>query len=121
MIRLTSAKSLTDESEALPTTCICFLNSDNVGKAQYEPIHQFEELVFPYTGFAQGMTQALYVNDFLYANFSTPSNFAVFAFHEHEPLVDSRQNDYLIFQSPHLECFTNPNHIYRVFLHLDKL
>ena len=99
MIGLTSAKSLTDESEALPTTCTRFLNSDNVEMAQCKPIHQFKELVFPYIGFAQGMTQALYVNDFLYANSSTPSNFTVFAFHEQEPLLDSRQNDSLIFQS----------------------
>jgi hypothetical protein len=67
--------------------------------AQCEPIRQFKELVFPYIGFAQGMTQGLYVNDFLYADSSTPRNFAVFAFHEQEPLLDSRQNDYLIFQS----------------------
>ena len=66
--------------------------------AQYELVHQFKELGFPDIGFAQGTAQALFVGDFLYADSSTPSNFAVFAFHEQTPLSASRQNVYLICQ-----------------------
>ncbi len=98
MIGQASAKSSTDESEAISETCTRFLNSDNVGMAQYELVHQFKELGFPDISFAQGTEKALYVGDFLYANSSTPSNFTVFAFHEQEPLLDFRQNDYLICQ-----------------------
>ena len=98
MIGRASAKSSTDESVAISATCSRFLNSDNIGMAQYELVHQFKDLGFPDIGFAQGTAQALYVGDFLYADSSTPSNFTVFAFHEQEPLSDSRQNDYLICQ-----------------------
>jgi hypothetical protein len=66
--------------------------------AQYELVHQFKDLGFPDIGFAQGTAQALFVGDFLYNDSSTPSNFTIFAFHEQEPLSDSRQNDYLICQ-----------------------
>ena len=66
--------------------------------AQYELVHQFKELGFPDISFAQGTAQALFVGNFLYANFSMPSDFTVFAFHEQEPLSDSCQNDYLICQ-----------------------
>jgi len=98
MIRQASAKSSTDESQAISATCSHFLISDNVGMAQYELVHQFKELGFPDIGFAQGTAQALFVGIFLYADSSTPSNFTVFAFHEQEPLLDSRQSDYLISQ-----------------------
>jgi len=66
--------------------------------AQYELVHQFKELGFPNIGFAQGTSQALFVCNFLYSNSSTPSNFTVFTFHKHEPLLDSHQNNYLICQ-----------------------
>ena len=66
--------------------------------AQYELVRQLKELGFPDISFAQGTAQALYVGDFLYANFSTPSNFTVFTFHKQEPLLDSRQNDCQICQ-----------------------
>ena len=98
MIGRASAKSSTDESVAISATCSRFLNSDNIGMAQYELVHQFKDLGFPDIGFAQGTAQALFVGDFLYADSSTPSNFTVFAFHEQEPLSDSRQNEYLICQ-----------------------
>jgi hypothetical protein len=93
-----SAKSSTDKSEALSATCTRFINSENVGMAQYKLIHQFKELGFPNIGFAQGTVQALYIDDFLYSDSSTPSNFPVFAFHEVEPLSNSRQKDYLVCQ-----------------------
>jgi hypothetical protein len=98
MIGRASAKSSTDESEALSVTSTRFINSENVGMAQYELIHQFKKLGFPDIGFAQGTVQALYIGDFLYSDSSTPSNFIVFAFHEVEPLSNSRQKDYLVCQ-----------------------
>jgi hypothetical protein len=52
MIGRASAKSLTDESEILSVTCTHFLNSKNVGMAQFELIHQFMKLGFPNIGFA---------------------------------------------------------------------
>ena len=60
MIRRASAKSSTDESEALLVTCTRFINSENVGMAQYELIHQFKELGVLNIGFAQGTVQVLY-------------------------------------------------------------
>ncbi len=98
MIRRASAKSSTDESEALLVTCTRFINSENVGMAQYKLIHQFKELGFPNIGFAQGMVQALYIGNFLYSDSSTASNFTVSAFHKVEPLSNSCQKDYLICQ-----------------------
>jgi len=98
MIGHASEKSSTDEAVAFSASCSRFLNSDNIGMAQYELVHQFKEMGFPDIGFAQGTAQALFVGDFLYADSSTPSNFTVFAFHEQAPLSDSRQNDYLICQ-----------------------
>ena len=59
MIRSVSAKSSSDESQAIPATCTHFLNSTNVGMAQYKLVHQFKELGFPYIGFTQGTAQAL--------------------------------------------------------------
>jgi len=98
MIGRASTKSSTDEAVAISASCSRFLNSDNIGMAQYELVHQFKELGFPDIGFAQGTAQALFIGDFLYADSSTPSNFAVFAFHEQTPLSESRQNIYLICQ-----------------------
>jgi hypothetical protein len=98
MIGRASAKSSTDKLEALLATCTRFINLENVGMAQYELIHQFKELGFPDIGFAQGTVLALYIGNFLYSNSSTPRNITVFAFHEVEPLSNSRQKDYLICQ-----------------------
>jgi hypothetical protein len=53
--------------------------------------------VFFNIGFTQGTAQALYNSDFFYADFSTPSNFTIFAFHKQEPLSDP-----LSKLSPHL-------------------
>ena len=92
------SKKLNNKLVAISATLSQFLNSDYIGMAQYELVHQFKELGFPNIGFAQGTSQALFVCNFLYANSSTPSNFTVFTFHEHEPLSDSHQNNYLICQ-----------------------
>jgi hypothetical protein len=98
MIGRASAKSSSDDSLTIPETFSRFINSENSGMAQYQLVHQFKELGFQDIGFAQGMVQALYVGNLLYADSSMPSNFTVFAFHEIEPLSNSRQNDYLICQ-----------------------
>jgi hypothetical protein len=98
MIGRASAKSSTDKLEALSALCTRFINSENVGMAQYELIHQFKELGFPDIGFAQGTVQALYIGNYLYSDSSTPSNFTVFAFHKVEPLSNSHQKDYLVCQ-----------------------
>jgi hypothetical protein len=55
-------------------------------------------LGYPQYWFCTGHSTSPVVGDFLYADSITPSNFTVFAFHELEPLSDSRQNDYLICQ-----------------------
>jgi hypothetical protein len=77
MIGCASVKISTDESEAISAMCTRFLNSDNVGMAQYELVHQFKELGFSNIGFVQGTAQAPYSGNFLYSNSSTPSNFTV--------------------------------------------
>jgi hypothetical protein len=84
------------KDKKITPTCLCFINSDNVGLAQYKLIHQFKENSFPNVKFASGTTQPLYLRDFLYANSSSPSNFTVFAFHEQEPNSSNQQTDYLI-------------------------
>jgi hypothetical protein len=86
----------TDETEALPATCSCFINQENVGMAQYNLVHQFKGQGFHDITFALGTTNALYVGGFLYADSSTPSNFTIFAFHEQELNLDNRQHNYLI-------------------------
>ena len=63
MIGRASTKSSTDEAVAISASCSRFLNSDNIGMAQYELVHQFKELGFPDIGFAQGTAQALFVGD----------------------------------------------------------
>jgi hypothetical protein len=95
-VRERISKSSTIESETLLSTCIHFLNSEIVGMAHYELIHQLKELGFPNIGIAQGTAQALYIGNFLYTNSSTPGNLTVFAFHKQEPLLDTCQNDHLV-------------------------
>ncbi len=96
MICRALASCSTDETEALPATCSHFINQENAGMAQYDLVHQFKEQGFHDVTFAAGTTIALYVGGFLYADSSTPSNFAIFAFHEQELNSDNRQHDYLI-------------------------
>ncbi len=66
-------------------SCLRFINSDNVGMAQFELTHQFTSYRLDDVGFAAGTVQALHVGEFLYSDSSTPSNFTVFAFYEQAP------------------------------------
>ncbi len=90
MICRAAALSSTDDNESLPTTFSCFINQENVGMAQYDLVHQFKEQGYYDVAFASGTTQALYIDKFLYADLSTPSNFTIFAFYEQEPNLDNR-------------------------------
>jgi hypothetical protein len=96
MHKQAAATDWNDEDKEIAPTCLCFINSDNVGIAHYKLIHQFKESRFPDVTFSLGTTQALYLGDFLYADLSSPSNFTVFAFHEQEPDSSNQQTDYLI-------------------------
>ncbi len=96
MLKQATATDRNDKDKEIAPTCLRFINSDNVGLAQYELIYQFKESGFPDVTFALGMTQALYLGDFLYTKLSSPSNFTVFAFHEQEPNSLNQQTDYLI-------------------------
>jgi hypothetical protein len=96
MLKQAAATDRNNKDKEIAPTCLRFINSVNIGLAQYELIHQFKESGFPNVTSALGMTQALYLGDFLYANLSFPSNFTVFAFHEQEPNSSKQQADYLI-------------------------
>jgi hypothetical protein len=97
MVSCAAATHSTDKNEVLLATFTCFINCNNVGMAQHDLIHQFKDLGYKDNiSFASGMTQALYMGEFLYVDSSTPSNFTIFAFHEQEPNSNERQNDYLI-------------------------
>jgi hypothetical protein len=93
----------TNEIEALPANCSCFINQENAGMAQYNLFHQFKEQGFHNITFALGTTNALYVGGFLYADSSNPSNFTIFAIYEQEPNLDNRQHNYLICHSIQVE------------------
>jgi hypothetical protein len=88
--------SSNNDNETLSETYTQFINQENVGKAQYNLVHQFQEHGFPEVPFALGTMQALYVGEFLFSDSSTPSTFTVFTFYEQELNSDDRQNDYLI-------------------------
>jgi hypothetical protein len=96
MLKQAAATDQNNKDKEIAPTCLCFINSNNVGLAQYKLIHQFKESGFPDVTFALGMTQALYLGDFLYTNLSSPSNFMVFAFYQQEPNSSNQQTDYLI-------------------------
>jgi hypothetical protein len=96
MIKQATATDWNDKDKEIAPTCLHFINSDKINLAQYKLIHQFKESRFPNVTFASGMTQALYLGDFLYANSSSPSNFTVFTFREQEPNSFNQQKDYLI-------------------------
>jgi hypothetical protein len=80
MIARAAALSSNDKNENLPETFIRFVNCGNVGMAQYNLVHQFEEQGFPNVAFALGTMQALFIREFLYSDLSTPSNFTIFCF-----------------------------------------
>ncbi len=96
MLKRASATNHNNKNDKIAPTLLQFINSDNVGLAQYELIHQFKEGGFPDIMFALRTTQALYLGDFLYSDSSLPSNFMVSAFHKQEPNPSNQQTDYLI-------------------------
>jgi hypothetical protein len=96
MLKQAAAKDQNNEDEEIAPTCLRFINSGNIGLAQYELIHQFKESRFPDITFVSGTTQALYLVEFLYSDSSSPSNFMGFTFHEQEPNSSNQQTDYLI-------------------------
>jgi hypothetical protein len=96
MLKRAAATDPLNENSNITPSCLCFINSDNVGMAQLELIHQFETYNLDDVGFAAGTVQALHVGEFLYSDSSTPSNYTVFAFSEQAPNAGSQQMDYLI-------------------------
>ena len=96
MLKRAAATDPLDENSKIAPSCLRFINSDNVGMAQLELIHQFETYNLDDVGFAAGTVQALHVGEFLYSDSSTPSNYTVFAFSEQAPNAGSQQMDYLI-------------------------
>jgi hypothetical protein len=96
MVSCAIATHSIDKNEALPATFTHFINCDNVGMVQHDPIHQFTDLGYMDISFALGTTQALFMGEFPYADSSTPSNFTIFAFHKQEPNSNEHQNDYHI-------------------------
>jgi hypothetical protein len=93
MLKRAEATDQNDEDKEIAPSCLHFINSDNVGLAQYMLIHQFKESGLPDVTFASGTTQALYLGDFLYDNLSSPSNFTVYTFHEQESNSLNQQTD----------------------------
>jgi hypothetical protein len=96
MLKRAASTDWNNEDEEIAPICLRFINSNNTGLAQYKLIHQFKESGFPDVIFALGMTQALYLGSFLYADLSSPSNFSVFAFNEQEMNSWNQQAGYLI-------------------------
>ena len=85
-----------DDNSNIAPSALRFINSNNVGMAQFELTHQFASYRLDDVSFAVGMVQALHVGEFLYSDSSTPSNFMVFAFHEQAPNSGQQQMNYLI-------------------------
>jgi hypothetical protein len=96
MLQCATATHKYKETDEISPKCLRFISAENIGLAQYQPIHQFKEGGFPGAPFALGTTQALFLREFLYADSSTPSNFTVFTFHEQEPNSANQQMDCFI-------------------------
>ena len=96
MLKCASATDHNNKNDEIVPNLLQFINSNNVGLAQYKLTHQFKEGGFPDVTFALGTTQALYLGDFLYSDSNLPSNFTVFAFHEQKPNSSNQQTDYLL-------------------------
>jgi len=85
-----------DDNSDIAPSCLHFINSDNVGMAQFKLIHQFASYRLDDVDFTAGTVQALCIGEFLYSDSSTPSNCTVFAFYEQAPNSGKQQMDYLI-------------------------
>ncbi len=66
MLKRAATTDPLDENSNIAPSCLRFINSDNVGMAQLELIHQFETYNLDDVGFAAGTVQALHVGEFLY-------------------------------------------------------
>jgi hypothetical protein len=64
--------------------------------AQYDLVHQFNDLQAPDVTFASGTTNTIYIGQFKWSGPSTPNNFTIFSFREQEPHTDRRQEDYMV-------------------------
>jgi len=96
MLKRAAATDPHDDNSNITPSCLRFINSDNVGMAQFKLTHQFASYRLDDVSFAAGTVQALYVGEFLYSDSSTPSNFTVFTFYKQAPNSDKQQMDYLI-------------------------
>jgi hypothetical protein len=96
MLKQAAATDPHDDNSDIAPSCLRFINSDNIGMAQFELTHQFASYRLDDVGFAAGTVQALHVGEFLYSDSSTPSNCTVFAFYEQAPNSGKQQMDYLI-------------------------
>ncbi len=61
MLKRAAAVDQHSEDSKIAPLCLCFLNSDNVGMAQFELTHQFSSSRIENVGFAAGTVQALHV------------------------------------------------------------
>jgi hypothetical protein len=86
----------TDETEALPATCSCFINQENAGVAQYNLVHQFKEQGFHDDTFAAGTTNAYMWEGSCTQTPASPVISEFLIFQEQEPNLDNCQHDYLI-------------------------
>ena len=90
MLKRAAATDPHDDNSDIAPSFLRFINSDNVGMAQFELTHQFASCRL------EDAVQALHVGEFLYSDSSTPSNFSVFAFYEQAPNSGKQQMGYLI-------------------------
>ena len=74
MLKQAAATDPHDDNSNITPSCLRFINSNNVGMAQFKLTHQFASYRLDDISFAAGMVQALYVGEFLYSDSSTPSN-----------------------------------------------
>ena len=97
LILFASAEEATDVPTEANEDCKRFINAETVGVAEQELNLQFKKLGLQDAAFSTGLTQALYLGKFQWADKSTPSNFSPFSFFEVEPLqAADQQNRHLI-------------------------
>jgi hypothetical protein len=97
LILFASAEEATDVPIEANEECKRFINAETVGVAEQELNLQFKKLGLQDAAFSTGLTQALYLGKFQWADKSTPSNFSPFSFFEVEPLqAADQQNRHLI-------------------------
>jgi len=80
----------------LPSSCMAFFNSENVGTADQELAEQFEAMGMPEASYSQATVQALWAGHFLYVAGMEPSNFTAFGFNEQTPTLVAGPNRTLL-------------------------